>query len=90
MRSWNSLVHERATCDHGLTRFTTTQTWGEASTFPLIVYFMPGHGTSTKCHFVLGLPSGNPKIPTTRISAILGAHNFVCKPSIEMKSEAKL
>jgi len=47
-------------------------------------------GPTPKCHFVLGLPSGNPEIPIVGTLAILGAHNFVCRPFIEMMSEEKL
>jgi len=47
-------------------------------------------GPTPKCHFVLGLPSGSPEIPTTGTPKTLGAHNFACKPSIYMRSEAKL
>jgi hypothetical protein len=48
-----------------------------------------------KCYFVSGLPSESPKIPTTRIPttripATLGAHNFVCRPPIEMRFKEKL
>ncbi len=35
-------------------------------------------------------PSGSPEIPKVRTLATLGAHNFVRKPPIEMRSEAKL
>jgi len=47
-------------------------------------------GPTPKCHFVLGLPSESPEIPTAATLATLGAHNFVCKPLIEMQSKAKL
>jgi len=43
-----------------------------------------------KCHFVLGLPNGSPEIPIVGTPATLGAHNFVCRPLIEMMSEEKL
>ncbi len=43
-----------------------------------------------KCHFVPRLPSESPEIPTTKTPTTLGARNFVCKPSIEMRSKAKL
>ncbi len=43
-----------------------------------------------KCHFVLRLPSGNPEIPKIGTPKTLEAHNFVCKPSIEVKSKEKL
>jgi len=46
-------------------------------------------GAAPKCHFVPGLPSGSFEIPTTRILATLGAHNFACRPPIEMKFETK-
>ncbi len=58
------------------------------------------HGTSTKCylvmgltpkcHFVLGLPSGSFEISKVGIPTTLGAHNFVCKPPIEMRFKEKL
>jgi hypothetical protein len=62
----------------------------EATTFPLIIFFAPLHGAMSKWHFVTGFLSGSPEIPTARIPATLGAHNFACKPLIVMKSEAKL
>jgi hypothetical protein len=62
----------------------------EATIFPLIIYYVPSHGTSTQCHFVLGLPNGSPEIPKIRTLATLGAHNFACRPPIEMRYEAKL
>jgi len=47
-------------------------------------------GPATKCHFVLGFPNGNPEIPTIGIPVTLGAHNFVCRPPIEMGFKEKL
>jgi hypothetical protein len=58
---------------------------GEATTFPLIVYFVFGHEASTQMSFCWSL-----EIPKIRTSVILGAHNFVCKLSIEVRFEAKL
>ncbi len=40
--------------------------------------------------FVPGLPSGSPEITTTGTFATLRAHNFLCRPSIAMRSKAKL
>ncbi len=37
--------------------------------------------------FVLGLPSGNPEIAKINTLVTLGAHNFACKPLIEMRFE---
>jgi len=45
---------------------------------------------TSKWHFVWGLPNGNLKIPKVGTLATLGPHNFVCKPSIKMRSKAKL
>ncbi len=47
-------------------------------------------GPAPKCHFVSGLPNGNPEIRKVKTPTTLGAHNFMCKPPIEMKSKAKL
>jgi len=38
----------------------------------------------------VGLPNGRPEIPKIGTFATLDAHNFVCKPPIEMKSKSKL
>ncbi len=56
---------------------------GEAITFPLIVYSMPGHETNTQ----MSWESEIPKIGTL---ATLETHNFVCRSPSEMTSEAKL
>jgi hypothetical protein len=47
-------------------------------------------GLAPKCHFVMGLPSWSPRIPKIETHVSLEAHNFVCKPSIEMRSKVKL
>jgi hypothetical protein len=62
----------------------------ETITFPLKVFPMLGHGSTPNCHFVLGLPSWNLEIPKVATFGTLGAHNFLCKPPIEMRFEAKL
>jgi len=59
---------------------------GEATTFPIMVYFVPG----PKCHFVPKLPSESLEIPTIGTLATLGVHNFACRLLIEIRSEAKL
>jgi len=63
---------------------------GGATTFPLIIYFVLGMGPAPKWHFVPGLLSGSLEIPKVGTSATLGAHNFIYKPSIEMRFKAKL
>jgi hypothetical protein len=63
---------------------------GETTTFFLIIFFVFDHGPAPKCHFVLGLPSGNPKMPKIWTLVTLETHNFVCKPPIKVNSKAKL
>ncbi len=87
---WSTLVHERTKGKHGLTKLTTARTWGKSPPSPLQYTLCLATGLTPKCHFVPGLPSGNPKIPKVGTPATLGAHDFVCKPSIEMKSKAQL
>jgi hypothetical protein len=57
---------------------------------PYSIFYGWPHDQHPKCHFVLGLPSGSPEIPTIGILATLGAHNFMCRPPIEMRFQAKL
>jgi len=51
---------------------------GEATTFPFIVYNVFGHETNAQMSFC-------PKTSTT-----LEAHNFMCRPPIEVKFKTKL
>jgi hypothetical protein len=54
----------------------------EASTFPIIVFFVPGHMANTQMSFC-------PEIFEIGTPATLEAHNFLCKYSIELRSKAK-
>jgi hypothetical protein len=64
---------------------------GEVITFPLIVYFVPLHEAHIQIAFCPGTPKfGSLEIAKIGTPAILGPHNFVFKPSIEMRSEANL
>jgi len=56
---------------------------GEATTFPLIVYFVPGHRANTQMTFCL-------EIPKIGILETLEAHNFVWRRPIEVRFKAKL
>jgi len=47
-------------------------------------------GPASKWHFVSGLPNGSPETPKVGTHATLGAHNFVYKPSIEIRFKEKL
>jgi hypothetical protein len=62
---------------------------GEATTFPPYTLCM-AMGLALKCHFALAFPNGSPEILKIWILATLGAHNFVCRPPIEVRSEGKL
>jgi len=61
----------------GLARLTT------ATTFPLIIYFVAAHRAHIQMTFYLEIAKVG--TPTT-----LGPHNFANRPTIEMRSKAKL
>jgi hypothetical protein len=63
---------------------------GEATTFPFIVYSVSGHGTNIQMTFFLELPNGSPEIPKVGTFMILGPHNFLHKPLIDITFQAKL
>jgi hypothetical protein len=63
---------------------------GEATTFPLIANSVHGHMASTQMTFCPGFPICSLEIPEIGTPATLEAYNFVCRPPIEMRSEAKL
>jgi hypothetical protein len=89
MHSGGTLVHGQTTGKHRFTRLTIACTWGKPPPSPLYYTLCLATGPTPKCHFVLELPNGSPKIPT-RTPATLGAHNFACKPPIDVRSKAKL
>jgi hypothetical protein len=60
---------------------------GEATIFPLTIYFVHGHEANTQMSFCR---SGSLEIPKIGSPKTLEAHNFVCKPLIDVKFEAKL
>jgi hypothetical protein len=47
-------------------------------------------GPTPKCHFVRDSQVGSLKIPKIGTPATLEPHNFLCEPSIEVKSKEKL
>jgi hypothetical protein len=91
MHSWNTFG---ARMNHGQTQTHKTHhgpDLGEATTFPLIVYFVPLHEAHIQMAFCPGTPKfGSPEIPKVETSAILSPHNFAYKPPIEMRSKEKL
>jgi hypothetical protein len=93
--SW--LMHSRSTFDartnHEQTRTHKTHhdpDSGEATTFPLIVFFVLGYGVSTQMPFCLRTPKWESRNFRNWDCATLDAHNFVCRPPIEVRCEAKL
>ncbi len=89
VHSWSTLGIRMSHGQHGHTRFTMARTWGkvdlgEATTFPLIVYSVAGHGAYIQMVFL------HPEIAPTRTPATLEPHNFTSRPWIEMRFKAKL
>ncbi len=88
------LKHFGARTNHKQTRTHKTHNGpdlGEATTFPFIIYFVPDHETSTQMSFCPQTPKfGSPEISKVESPATLRAHNFVCKPPIEMRSKERL
>jgi hypothetical protein len=100
--SW--LMHNLSTFgfkkSHGQTQIHKTHDGldlTEATTFPLIVYSMLGHETNTQMTFLFrGSQMGVSKFSKLGFPqlwgtfATLGAHSFVYKPLIVMRSQEKL
>ncbi len=72
------------------TRLTTAHTWGKPPPSPLKYVLCLSTGATSKWHFVSRLQNGSPEIPKVGTPTTLGPDNFVCKPSIVMRSKAKL
>jgi hypothetical protein len=84
------LVLGQATGDSGFTRLITAWTRGKQPPSPILYTLQLSTGAISKWLFVLGLPNGSLEILTTRTPATLKAHNFLCRPLITMRYEAKL
>ncbi len=84
------LVLKRATGKLKFTRLIMPWTWGKPPPSPLQYILCLARRPTPKWHFILGLPSGSPEIPKIRTPTILGANNFIYKPLIEMRFQAKL
>jgi len=90
MHSWSIFG---AKTNHGQTWTHTTHhcpDLGEAITFPLIVFSVWPQGQHPNVILSQDSQVGSPKIPEIGTFTTLGAHNFVCRPSIEMSFKAKL
>jgi hypothetical protein len=62
---------------------------GEATTFPLILYSMPLHEVHIQMAFCPGTPKRESRNCQSWDFRDFGAHNFVCRPPIKMKSKEK-
>jgi hypothetical protein len=64
---------------------------GEATTFPFIVFFVISYKVCIQMSFCSRTPNlGLPKFPKLELLQILKVHNFLCRPLIEVRFEAKL
>ncbi len=90
MRSWTTFgarMSHGQTCIHKIHHDLDL---GEATTFPLIILSMFGHGTNTQMSFCQGLLSESLEIFKIGILATLEAHTFACRSLIEVRSKEKL
>jgi hypothetical protein len=62
---------------------------GEATTFPFILYSMPLHEAHIQMAFCPETPKWESRNSQSWDSCDFGAHNFVCRPLIEMKCKEK-
>ncbi len=90
VHSWSTFGARTSHKQLGFTRLTMAQTWGKPPPSPLQCTLCLFTGATSKWLFVLRLPSGSPEILKFGTPMTLGAHNVLCRPSIEMRSEAKL
>ncbi len=65
VHSWSTFGARTSHGQHGHTRLTTARTWGEATTFPLIVYSVTLHGAHIQMAFLsrdsrAGVPKSRP------------------------------
>jgi hypothetical protein len=82
--SWlvHSLSAFGARMSHGQTRTHKTQhglDLGEATTFPFIVYFVPGHGTNTQMSFCPKTPKWESRNSQSWDSHDFGAPIILCE-----------
>jgi hypothetical protein len=62
VHSWSTFGARTSHGQHRHTRLTTAWTWGEATTFPLIVYSAPLHGA----HIQMAFFSRDSRVPKSR------------------------
>ncbi len=93
----SQLMHSQSTfgawTSHGQTQIHKTPhspDQGKPPPSPLQYSLCLATRPAPKCHFVPRLQNGSFEIPKIRTSTTLEAHNFVCRPPIEERFEAKL
>jgi hypothetical protein len=90
MHSWSTFGVRMS---HGQTQIHKTHhnpNLGEATTFPLIVYYVPLHEAYIQMAFCPGTLKWSPEIVKVETLATLGPYNFACRPLIEIRFKAKL
>jgi hypothetical protein len=63
---------------------------GEAITFPIIIFSVIRHKATTQMAFFLKLWVESPAIFKIETPTFLDTHNFLCRPTIKVKSHTKL
>jgi len=86
VRNWNIF----AACKHRLTRFTMTQTWGKPPPSPYSILCAWPRGLHPNVILSRDSRVGSPEIFEFGTLTTLEAHNFLCRPPIEVRSKAKL
>jgi hypothetical protein len=84
------LVHKQAKGIHVLTRLTTAQTWGKPSPSPLSYFLLLTPGAVPKCYYSWDSQVRSPEFFKIKTAATLEAHNFLCRPLIEVRFTTKL
>ncbi len=82
-------MHGRTTGKHELIRLTTAWTWGKPPPSPLYYSLCLATSPTPKCHLSQDSQIGSPKILEIGTPTTLEAHNFLCWPPIEVRSETK-
>jgi hypothetical protein len=84
------LVLGQATGNFGFTRLTTARTWGEATTFPYVLFFVPLHGAYIQMVFFFVSGLGSPEIAKVWTPATLRDYNSLFNSLIGMMSKVML
>jgi len=83
-------VHEQAMGKHALIKLSTAQTWGKPPPSPCSILYAWSHGLHPNVILSRDSQVRSTEILKIGIIAILEAYNFVCRLSINVRSEPKL